>query len=73
LSLFLIAFGVQISLLTFISNLSIIIFIKQITAGFLLGVGLVLFDMFITLAKIYQPDKAKENLNDKIEKLQNKK
>lgn len=68
-----IAFGVQISLLTFISNLSIIIFIKQITAGFLLGVGLVLFDMFITLAKIYQPDKAKENLNDKIEKLQNKK
>jgi len=69
----LIAFGVQISLLTFISNLSIIIFIKQITAGFLLGVGLVLFDMFITLAKIYQPDKAKENLNDKIEKLQNKK
>lgn len=71
LSLFFISLGIQQWSLTLISNPTIVLFIKQITGGFFIGAGVVLFDMFITLAKSYEPDKAKDKLSGKIEKLQN--
>ena len=71
LSLFLVTLGIEQSILTFVTSSSAVLFVKQLAAGTFIGAGAVLFDMFITLAKSYEPEKAKENLNNKIEKLQN--
>ena len=71
LSLFLVSLGIQQSLLTIISEPTAVLFIKQITAGLFIGAGVVLFDMFITLVKSYEPEKEKDKLSSKIDKLQN--
>ncbi len=72
MSLFLVTLGLQQSLLTFVTNPSVALLIKQVAAGAYIGAGAVLFDMFITLARSYEPEKAKEKISNKIEKLQNK-
>lgn len=69
LSLFLVSLGIQQSLLTIISEPTAVLFIKQITAGLFIGAGVVLFDMFITLVKSYEPEKAKDKLSSKIHKI----
>lgn len=70
LSLFLVALGIQQLLLTIVTNPSVVLFVKQVSSGVFVGAGVVLLDMFITLAKTYHPAKAKEKITRKIEKLQ---
>ena len=74
LSIFLTALGVQQFLLSIVAvtDITIILYIKQIAAGLYIGSGFVLFDMFLTLVKASDPDISKYKINKKIEKLSNK-
>ncbi|MDB2705286.1 hypothetical protein N9Y67_01965 [Pseudomonadota bacterium] len=72
MSLLLITVGFERVVLIIISHEASIVFVKQVASGFYIGAGLVLFDMFITLARAYNLEESKSKISKKIESLQKK-